>query len=412
MKKIVKKLEETKDRWEVRNMDNEKKDPQKSKSEMDKIGENLESNGSFRIQNSRLLLTYKTHLDKNEYIEWIKKKKDIKEIYMAHETGDKDVPYEHTHVLVWFKQLFQSRNARILDYENIHPHIRKVNSQKHWSNAVIYMAKEDPENEGLLTQNRPLIDKIQECSSESDALRNFVVKPMDYSSVRQIYRDREREISKVYIDPNDYKSWQIVFNKIYNQNKNPGRVVNWLFDEKGGCGKTQWAYHMVDNFPDSWIVIKNIGKIQDFIHNIKNFAENGWNGRGIIIDLPRASYDSKDIYQCLELIIDGRMTSTKYTGGSITIGNPHVWVFSNFMPKIKLLSLDRWRILKVRGKGKAVRLMKYGIKEKTGDIFHSRDLTIPKDGIIGLSFNKKDISAGSSSISSDEFDIEEIDEDI
>ena len=74
-----------------------------------------------KIANRRLLLTYKTHLDKDAWIEWISTKTGTPDfVRLAHETGDKTTPYNHTHCVIDFGKVFQTINMSYFDYENIH----------------------------------------------------------------------------------------------------------------------------------------------------------------------------------------------------------------------------------------------------------------------------------------------------
>ena len=85
-----------------------------------------------KIANRRLLLTYKTHLDKDAWIEWISTKTGTPDfVRLAHETGDKTNPYNHTHCVIDFGKVFQTINMSYFDYENIHPHIRVLKALKH-----------------------------------------------------------------------------------------------------------------------------------------------------------------------------------------------------------------------------------------------------------------------------------------
>ena len=115
-----------------------------------------------KIANRRLLLTYKTHLDKDAWIEWLTTKTKITPdfVRLAHETGDKTNPYNHTHCVIDFGKVFQSINMSYFDYENIHPHIRVLKSAKALKDAKTYIAKEDPANKDLLVETTPVADIV------------------------------------------------------------------------------------------------------------------------------------------------------------------------------------------------------------------------------------------------------------
>ena len=109
--------------------------------------------GEFRLNAKQIHLTYKTHLIKAEFKAWLYDlcggDDRVDELYLAHESGDKAVPYPHTHVVCKLGFRPNWKNASKLDYNSIHPHIQVLQTKAHWDNAVRYMAKEDPENAHL-----------------------------------------------------------------------------------------------------------------------------------------------------------------------------------------------------------------------------------------------------------------------
>ena len=115
-----------------------------------------------KFANRRALLTYKTHLDKDAWIEWISTKTGLTPdfVRLAHETGDKTNPYNHTHCVIDFGKVFQTINMSYFDYENIHPHIRVLKSAKALKDAKTYIAKEDPANKDLLVETTPVADIV------------------------------------------------------------------------------------------------------------------------------------------------------------------------------------------------------------------------------------------------------------
>ena len=115
-----------------------------------------------KFANRRALLTYKTHLDKDAWIEWIttKTKGTPDFVRLAHETGDKTNPYDHTHCVVDFGKVLQTINMSYFDYENIHPHIRVLKNAKALKDAKTYIAKEDPANKDLLVETTPIAEVI------------------------------------------------------------------------------------------------------------------------------------------------------------------------------------------------------------------------------------------------------------
>jgi len=129
----------------------------------------------WRLYAQKLMLTYKTHVDKDamrEMIETKTKRPGLKFLRIAHETADSQNPYLHSHVLVDLESRFQTTNCRFFDIideesgETIHPHIKIVGSYQHWENSKNYIAKEDPEHADLLTKPS-WVDGVLRCETRS-----------------------------------------------------------------------------------------------------------------------------------------------------------------------------------------------------------------------------------------------------
>jgi len=314
--------------------------------------DNVEKEGKkFYIQNHRLLLTYKTHINKEAYINWFGR--NPKFIRLAHETGDKRHEYDHTHILIDFGKLFKSSNARIFDYKpddgepTIHPHVQLVKTKTHWERCLQYIAKEDPANKDLKVEG--ITSKVSRCHTMKEAFERYVAEPSDALGVSKIYNVMRTDPSKfsVTIPEKKFKPWQKKFLKMIE--KKSSRTVNWIYDPVGNSGKTVWSHHMEDNYDEGWAIFNSVGRISDFIMNVRDWLNNGWNGTGMIFDFAR-DMDRNVVYTALEIAVDGRGTATKYEGGRIKFGKPIIFVFSNFVPNTERMSKDRWNVMKMTSK--------------------------------------------------------------
>jgi len=63
----------------------------------------------------------------------------------------------------------------------------------------------------------------------------------------------------------------------------------------------------------------------------------------VLVNLSR-SMENRVSYQTYECIKDGLVQSGKYEGGIRLFPHPHVIIFSNFLPDLAALSLDRWDV--------------------------------------------------------------------
>ena len=66
----------------------------------------------------------------------------------------------------------------------------------------------------------------------------------------------------------------------------------------------------------------------------------------IFIDLPRAMRKSElgGVFTAIEQIKKGKLYDTRYRYTEWWIDSPAIWVFTNVLPDLNSLSLDRWVI--------------------------------------------------------------------
>lgn len=297
----------------------------------------------FRFQATKVMLTYKSHLDKNKLIEFIKSivPRVTKFIRAAHETGKSTgVEYDHTHVLIRWDKIFETRNCRYFDYENIHPNWSPVKTETHWRNQINYIAKEDTENSDLLIK-MTIVDKVWNAASREEAILANVHKPSDIIGINMLF-DAKPASDIVCTIPN--RPWQEDILTFVNENKPDRRSVYWIHDPKGGCGKTVLARYMMAN--KLAYMVKQCGGSTNFATIMTSALESGWNQNCFILDLPRSAEDHK-FYGCLEEVCDGVITTTKYKGSTLVFNQPHIFVFANFLPDRSKMSADRWRIHKI-----------------------------------------------------------------
>ena len=134
-------------------------------------------------------------------------------------------------------------------------------------------------------------------------------------------------------------------------NEHNGRKVFWYYDEIGGTGKSVLADYLAITEPQKWFTAGAFGNSKDASQIIINAISSGWNGHGIIIDLPRQAESNVGFYQVIEDLKNGRITSQKYSGRVKYLGAiPHVIVFANWKPNFSKLSRDRWVLRQITKK--------------------------------------------------------------
>lgn len=317
-----------------------------------------EKNGNFRIQNQRLLLTYKTHIDKNEVKAWMKKKFNAEEIHICHESGDKTNPYLHSHVFVIFNKCFQSRNSRIFDWNGIHPNIKKVNSATHINNCYKYLAKEDPDCKYCLDLIKKgfNISDILKAPSPIDAMAGAKNANDAYaiSRLHETYSKVDNKDSWDDSADDDIELWnwqkEILSMVTVKPKRHEMTIINWIFDEQGQNGKSTLCKTLERNDSKHIAYIEGLGSAKDIVETIYSKRKNGWTGRVLLINLSRGS-EQFEFYNVLENLSDGSMTRLKYNGGDIRYKAYHVIVFANWAPKIERITFKRWKINKLSGSG-------------------------------------------------------------
>lgn len=293
------------------------------------------------------MLTYKTHVDKIHFEEWMKDtvKGQIKKIpflRIAHENGDEICPYEHSHVVIDFGKGFQSTNVRIFDYNGIHPHFRLIAKAFQLEKAKNYISKEDPDCEDLKAEPN-LAEAIWANTNLQDALKK-ARNASDVLGIKTLYECKPEEVydfSLQSLRPFQELIWKIAYEKA------DGRHITWLSDEKGCSGKTAFIKHCIsldrDKFRFTTVLTpKDLATI--IVGWIK---DEGWKGDCIMVNLTRSKEDRDSNYDGLELLVDSLATSAKYKGQSFIWQPCHVIVMANFLPDVHKMSPDRWKLFEI-----------------------------------------------------------------
>lgn len=133
---------------------------------------------------------------------------------------------------------------------------------------------------------------------------------------------------------------------LFKEDEHPifGRYLYWFWEKQGNWGKSFTCLHLIDYC--GAIVVQ--GKNNDILYGVKDyFDKHGEVPRLIIFDVPRVNQNHVS-YQAIESIKNGAFYSSKYEGGMARFNKPHIICFSNEMPELGSLSLDRWKILNLK----------------------------------------------------------------
>lgn len=149
----------------------------------------------FRINQKKFHVTYKTHIDQEQLLDFFRGKRDLSRYSVVWEIGDEGNDYEHTHALVEFSKPFESRDARCFDFQGIHPNIQSVTSEKHWENTWEYHEKAPIKltRDGVKKTVQLLHEQIQKAETLADAAEIAGVTVRSYQDLVIIRKEKKRK---------------------------------------------------------------------------------------------------------------------------------------------------------------------------------------------------------------------------
>lgn len=120
------------------------------------------------------------------------------------------------------------------------------------------------------------------------------------------------------------------------------RTINWFWSDKGKVGKTALIRYLVDKHKAQFA---SGGKYTDVMNLV--YHTNMDECRCVLFVLPR-EHKNHISYSALESVKDGLVSNMKsYQNGSKIFNPPHVFVFANYPPDDRNLSVDRWNIIQL-----------------------------------------------------------------
>jgi hypothetical protein len=131
--------------------------------------------------------------------------------------------------------------------------------------------------------------------------------------------------------------WQEAIIRIVKQPAH-NRWIWWIYDEKGGMGKSRLTTHLCSEFN----AIELSGRFQDIAH--------GYNSQPIVIfDIPRAEKLELllDLFKAAEAFKNGCIFSPKYESTLKRFKVPHVFFFSNQPAPAGVWSADRLQFIQL-----------------------------------------------------------------
>lgn len=329
----------------------------------------------FRFQSQFVLLTYKSHLPKDDYTKWFKEMiPTTKFLRLAHEAPDRDplkCPYRHTHVVADLGLRPNYYDVHKFCYKNpelpadkvdkcgrIHCHIKRLPGTTGLADAKAYIGKEDRANADLLEEQvnkgTRLVERIQQAPSLNAALKQNLKRLGDAAGIMAIYGCRPAMTTTVRIPDRPDKPWQVeLLQEVEDKDCPPmDRKIIWYVDKRGNTGKSWFSRYLSrakvhEDGTYDWLCMSGINDDKEAAHQLVEAKNSGFTQRGFIMDLARSFQFCEKFYKTLEDFKNGEVTSYKYRGGRIHMNTPWLVVFANFWPKVKKMSLDRWDIRRI-----------------------------------------------------------------
>jgi len=241
----------------------------------------------------------------------------------------------------------------MFDFEDIHPNIRILPGKKAYQDALVYISKEDPECAHLKRDTSlSIVRRVLQCETVVEALEKNCESINQANGIVTIFNLKEHSVEPEAPMPPKFQ-WQKDFDAelLYPKHLRPQcwrRQIIWLYDESGGKGKSEMARYLSQQYTKGakydWLVLSGVRDSREAAHQLTSSLKNGWTSHGIIVDLARTAEHSRQIYEVLECLKNGCITSTKYQGANLRFQIPWVVVMSNWWPNIQALSQDRWDI--------------------------------------------------------------------
>jgi len=123
------------------------------------------------------------------------------------------------------------------------------------------------------------------------------------------------------------------------------RMVNYIIDKKGGTGKSKFCKYMCYKHKALMVPWGRTGDILNLV--VKKGAKDIY-----LFDLSRSKpqdWGKDDISAAMEQIKNGHIVNLKYETDTFMMSPPHVWCFSNSVPNLGSMSMDRWRFWEIIG---------------------------------------------------------------
>lgn len=144
-----------------------------------------------------------------------------------------------------------------------------------------------------------------------------------------------------FVAVKDFYPWQAEMYAAYLQEPDDTGVY-WIWDKKGGCGKTAFIRSLVGLHQGDVLIVG--GKAADMTYAVCQYVQkNGHGPRAVVLNLTRSRQNFMS-YEGIEQIKDGVFFSPKYESCMAFYNHPHIICLANWPPDVSMLSNHRWMI--------------------------------------------------------------------
>lgn len=138
------------------------------------------------------------------------------------------------------------------------------------------------------------------------------------------------------------KNQSAILRKVMQQSD---RGIHVVYDPSGNTGKSFLCRYLYER-GIGFYVPPTVRTTQGIIQ----YVASGYRGQKIIvIDIPRSSKWTNELYEGIEAIKDGLVYDTRYSAKMRDIWGVKILCLTNTMPQLDNLSKDRWKLLKAEG---------------------------------------------------------------
>lgn len=128
------------------------------------------------------------------------------------------------------------------------------------------------------------------------------------------------------------------------------RKIDVIYDPDGNIGKSticRWLH-----FNRGTSKCSSFNNYKDLVQFVGSIFKTQGNKPAWIFDMPRclSKENLHGMYSAIEDIKAGNVCDTRYSGNDIYMDPPRIFIFTNVMPDLSMLSKDKWNLLQVNPK--------------------------------------------------------------